>query len=391
MSDGSQYLPTVWQLIVISMLLLLGGVFSGLSLGLMQMDPNRLKIVAKSGTPQMKKFAKIIYPIRRNGNYLLCVLLIGNVLTNNTLAILLEQLTGGIVAIIASTGSITVFGEIIPQAICGRHPLATGAYTIWITWFFYVVLSPVAYPVSLLLNYLMGKEIGVYYLREELSELLRLTQSYSDIDRDELGILGGGLSLKSTCVEEIMVPVDKVVMIDGSVALTRQVLLDLSACLYSRIPVYQDNPNNVVGVLLVHDLVSAALGAVDEETRADGTGLRRAQDVMFPMSPARLTRTTSLHDTLLKFKVGESHLALVLSSNDHIEGGCPTWHAEVVHELWRMIIYLGWTNTASALSRMTVLPTLSTVFWSHRHRHHDGSHGIHHALPLSRRAICPTV
>lgn len=108
MSDeGSQYLPTVWQLIVIAMLLLLGGVFSGLSLGtlnlkdyllnlylhllvhrkkipvmhsddgvctgLMQMDPNRLKIVAKSGTPQMKKFAKIIYPIRRNGNYLLCM------------------------------------------------------------------------------------------------------------------------------------------------------------------------------------------------------------------------------------------------------------------------------------------------------------------------------
>lgn len=42
---------------------------------------------------------------------------------------------------------------------------------------------------------------------------------------------------KTTCVEEIMVPIDKVVMIDCSVALTRQVLLDLSACLYSRIPV----------------------------------------------------------------------------------------------------------------------------------------------------------
>jgi metal transporter CNNM len=55
-----------------------------------------------------------------------CCLLVGNVLTNNTLAILLEQLTNGLVAIIGSTASIVVFGEIIPQSICGRFPLATG-------------------------------------------------------------------------------------------------------------------------------------------------------------------------------------------------------------------------------------------------------------------------
>ena len=38
-----------------------------------------------------------------------------------------------------------VFGEIIPQALCGRHPLWTGAKSIGLTWFFYVVLWPVAY------------------------------------------------------------------------------------------------------------------------------------------------------------------------------------------------------------------------------------------------------
>lgn len=66
-----------------------------------------------------------------------------------------------------------------------------------------MILSPVAYPVSLLLNFLLGEEIGVYYLRDELSELLRLTQQHSDIDRDELGILSGALSMKSTIVEEV--------------------------------------------------------------------------------------------------------------------------------------------------------------------------------------------
>jgi hypothetical protein len=57
--------------------------------------------------------------------------------------------------------------------------------------------------VSLLLNCILGEEVGVFYLREELAELLRLTQKHSDIDRDELGMLSGALSLKSTILEEV--------------------------------------------------------------------------------------------------------------------------------------------------------------------------------------------
>ena len=100
--------------------------------------------MSKSGTPIQKRWAKAIYPWRKNGNYLLAVLLIGNVLTNNTVAILMEQLTDGITSIVASTASITVFGEIIPQAVCGRNPLWTGYWTLPITMTFYCK-SPVLY------------------------------------------------------------------------------------------------------------------------------------------------------------------------------------------------------------------------------------------------------
>jgi hypothetical protein len=96
-----------------------------------------------------------------------------------------------------------VFGEIIPQAMCGRNPLWTGYWTLPITMIFYCVLSPGAYPVSKLLDYLLGEEVGVFYLRDELAELLKLTQKHSDLDRDELGILSGALSLKNTCIEEV--------------------------------------------------------------------------------------------------------------------------------------------------------------------------------------------
>eukprot|EP00040_Diaphanoeca_grandis_P026612 m.149421 g.149421 ORF g.149421 m.149421 type:complete len:434 (-) comp30656_c0_seq1:47-1348(-) len=311
--EKEQYLPFVPQMIVIAMLLILGGVFSGLSLGLMQMDPNRLQIVAKAGTKKMQKYAKIIYPIRKNGNYLLCVLLVGNVLTNNTLAILLEQLTGGIVAIVASTGSIVVFGEIIPQALCGRHPLFTGAYTVWITWFFYVILWPVAYPVSLLLNFLLGKEIGVFYLRDELSELLKITQEYSDLDREELGILGGGLSLKNTCVDELMTPINVAVMIESTTLLTRDVLDGLKNTYFSRIPVYLDNKDNIIGLLMVHDLLAVALN-LDEKNPV------MAKTKMTPVSPARLIEGTQLTKAFQEFKTGDAHMALVFNAHQHITG-----------------------------------------------------------------------
>jgi metal transporter CNNM len=58
-------------------------------------------------------------PIRGMGNFLLCSILLGNVLVNNTLTITLDTLTGGggIVAVIGATLSIVIFGEIIPQVL----------------------------------------------------------------------------------------------------------------------------------------------------------------------------------------------------------------------------------------------------------------------------------
>ncbi len=103
--------------IFVVVLLSLSGLFSGLNLGLMALDQTELKIVQNTGNKKEKSYANKIAPIRAHGNFLLCSLLLGNVLVNNTLTILLDILTGGggVVAIIASTLGIVVFGEIIPQ------------------------------------------------------------------------------------------------------------------------------------------------------------------------------------------------------------------------------------------------------------------------------------
>lgn len=81
----------------------------------MALDRTELKIYENTGSDKEKRYAKAIIPVRNHGNYLLCTLLLGNVLVNSTLTILLDDLTSGVIAIVGSTLGIVIFGEIIPQ------------------------------------------------------------------------------------------------------------------------------------------------------------------------------------------------------------------------------------------------------------------------------------
>lgn len=99
------------------------------------------------------------------GNLLLCTLLLGNVTVNSLLAITMARVTNGLVGFLASTALILLLGEILPQAICSRHGLAIGAHTIWIVKAFILLFYPVAWPISKLLDKMLGREMGMVYSR----------------------------------------------------------------------------------------------------------------------------------------------------------------------------------------------------------------------------------
>lgn len=171
---ASTIMPIWLQICLIIVLFCLSGLFSGLNLGLMSLDKTELKIIETAGDPDEKRYAKVIRPVREKGNLLLCTVLVGNVLVNTSLTILMDNLTGsGLVAVIASTLGITLFGEIVPQAICSRHGLAIGAKTIWLTKFFMVITFPVAFPISFILDKVLGDELGQVYNKEKLGVLLK--------------------------------------------------------------------------------------------------------------------------------------------------------------------------------------------------------------------------
>ncbi|XP_074485166.1 metal transporter CNNM2 isoform X1 [Sebastes fasciatus] len=311
--EEKKFLLPFWlQVIFISMLLCLSGMFSGLNLGLMALDPMELQIVQNCGTEKEKNYAKKIEPVRSQGNYLLCSLLLGNVLVNTTLTILLDDIAGsGLIAVVMSTIGIVIFGEIVPQAICSRHGLAVGANTIFLTKFFMLLTFPASYPVSKLLDYLLGQEIGTVYNREKLLEMLRVTDPYNDLVKEELNIIQGALELRTKTVEDVMTPLRDCFMIPGDGMLDFNTMSEIMKSGYTRIPVHEGERSNIVDLLFVKDLAF-----VDPD---DCTPLKTI--TKFYSHPLHFVfNDTKLDAMLEEFKKGKSHLAIVQRVNNEGEG-----------------------------------------------------------------------
>uniref|UniRef100_A0A671P6Q6 Metal transporter n=1 Tax=Sinocyclocheilus anshuiensis TaxID=1608454 RepID=A0A671P6Q6_9TELE len=311
--EEKKFLLPFWlQVIFIAMLLCLSGMFSGLNLGLMALDPMELRIVQNCGTEKEKNYAKRIEPVRSQGNYLLCSLLLGNVLVNTTLTILLDDIAvSGLIAVVVSTIGIVIFGEIMPQAICSRHGLAVGANTILLTKFFMILTFPASYPVSKLLDHVLGQEIGTVYNREKLLEMLRVTDPYNDLVKEELNIIQGALELRTKTVEDVMTPLRDCFMIAADAILDFNSMSEIMESGYTRIPVYEGERCHIVDLLFVKDLAF-----VDPD---DCTPLKTI--TKFYSHPLHFVfNDTKLDAMLEEFKKGKSHLAIVQRVNNEGEG-----------------------------------------------------------------------
>lgn len=308
------YILPVWMLILfITVLLIFSGMFSGLNLGLMSLDKIELDIMMNSGSPKEKQYAKTIKPVRKHGNFLLCTILLGNVLINNTMAILLEDLTGsGLVAVAGATAGIVVIGEIIPQALCSRYGLAIGAKTVWFTKFFMFITFPISYPISRILDCVLGEEIGCVYNRDRLRELIRLTEKELDMGKDELNIITGALEMSKKTAGDIMTRLEDAFMLEVSSVLDFQTMNLIMKNGYSRIPIYEKKTKNIVALLNVKDLAF-----VDPDDRLPLTTLLKfySHPLIFVFS------NTSLDVMLQDFRKGNSHLAVVRRAKNESDEG----------------------------------------------------------------------
>lgn len=296
-------LPLYMKIIVIACLLMLSGLFSGLNLGLMSLDKNELQVIMRQGNEREKRYARAIDPVRRRGNYLLCSILFSNVLVNSTIAVLLEELTSGIVAVMTSTIFIVMFGEILPQAFCSRHGLAVGAKTVGLTYLCMILTWPLSYPVSRCLDWALGEEIGHVYDRDRLMEFIRITQEFTELKPEEVNIISGAMQLKHVPISNIMTKIEDVYMLDLNSCLDFDTIQAIIEKGYSRIPVHEPgDKKNIVALLFAKDL---ALLDPDDKTPVQTMISFYNHPIMY------VFEDTTLDIALNEFKTGKSHMAIV--------------------------------------------------------------------------------
>ena len=216
-------------------LLTLSALFSGLNLGLMSLDLTELNILKECGTKSEKYYAKKIYPLRKRGNFLLCTILLGNVLVNSTSTLILGSYLDGLFAAAGSTILIVIFGEIIPQAACSRYGLAVGTYTRFVTYMFMGLTSPISFPFGLILDKVLGKEIASDYSRDKVREMTK----QANLEDNQKKFISGALDLKNKCVKDVMVPIGDVFKLDINSCLDFETFREMGDHGYSRIPLYE--------------------------------------------------------------------------------------------------------------------------------------------------------
>lgn len=110
--------------LLIPILVILSGIFAGLTLGYMSLDETQLQVLMAQGSRKERAYASKIAPVRQDGHLLLTTLLIANMITNETLPIIADPvLGGGIQAVIVSIVLVVIFAELIPQSVCSRYGL----------------------------------------------------------------------------------------------------------------------------------------------------------------------------------------------------------------------------------------------------------------------------
>ncbi|XP_057793984.1 DUF21 domain-containing protein At1g47330-like isoform X1 [Salvia miltiorrhiza] len=284
-------------------LVLFAGLMAGLTLGLMSLGLVDLEVISKSGRPQDRKHASKILPVVKNQHLLLCTLLIGNSLAMESLPIFLDKLVPPWAAILVSVTLILMFGEILPQAICTRYGLTVGATVAPFVHLLLWVFFPIAYPISKILDWMLGKGHAALLRRAELKTFVDFHGNEAgkggDLTHDETTIIAGALELTAKTAKDAMTSIAKAFSIDLDGTLNLETLNAIMTMGHSRVPVYYKNQNNIIGLILVKNLL-----AVDPD---DSVPLRKMLIRKIP----RVSEDMPLYDILNEFQKGHSHIAVV--------------------------------------------------------------------------------
>ena len=309
-------LPT--QLVLLVLLIALSAFFSGAEIALIGLSSFRRKHDAEKGDRR----ADLVDRLMQRPARVLITILIGNNVVNISASVLAGYIAakefnswGPGIAIAAMTLLVLTFGEILPKALATGRTVGYARFVARPIWLLQMLLLPIVLFFEGL-THLMYKILNIPEERRLLlskGELRTIVQVGTDegvIEKEEEEMISHVIAFSDTRVKEIMVPRTDMTCLDVRASIDAAADLFLTKG-FSRIPVYREHRDQIVGVLFAKDLL-AHLAADRRNTgeREEGVDLGEVEAIMKP--PHFMPESRYLNEAFPDLREKRIHLAIVV-------------------------------------------------------------------------------
>ncbi len=307
--------------VAIFILILISGFFSGAETGLTAASRARLTEIERRGSTRARSALKLLEVPER----LIGALLLGNNLANITASALataaLIKIFGDSGAVIASatmTVLILIFAEVMPKTYAITYPERTALAVAPFMRVISAVLGPIVMTVEVIVKTTLkvfganiDASVNVLSAHEELRGAIDLHRKEETLVKSDRDMLGGILDLKDLEVMDVMVHRTQMELIDGNEPI-KDIVEHMLKSRFTRIPVWKDKPDNIIGVLHAKTLFVAL-----QKSEGDA-GKIKLEDVM--IDPWFVPDTRPLEDQLNAFLRRKAHFALVVDEYGDLQG-----------------------------------------------------------------------
>lgn len=301
---------------VLAVLIVLSAFFSSSETGLMAINRYRLKHLANGG----HRGARLAQKLLQRPDRLIGLILLGNNMVNilaasiaTVIAIRTFGDSGIWISTLVMTVVVLIFAEVAPKTVAALHPERIAFPASYVLVILLKILNPVVWLVNGLANFLL-KPFGVRSDVEALERLNReelrtLVAEGGSVSNEHQRMLVNILDLEHASVEDVMVPRGEIVGIDLDNDWS-DTLNQLTQTVFTRLPVYRENIDNVVGLLHIRTVIS----------KLSAGGLSYADLERSVRRPYFVPEGTSLTKQLLEFQSKERRMALVVDEYGDIQG-----------------------------------------------------------------------
>ncbi|MGM0654593.1 MAG: hemolysin family protein [Thermodesulfobacteriota bacterium] len=305
-----------FELILLYVCLFLSGFFSMSETALFSISKVKAFHISKDGS----KSGRLILEMKEASHTLLTTILIGNNLVNIGASSLATSLAMGYFqsnAVAIATGVMTllilVFGEIFPKSFATHNNVVVSRAVIYpIYW-----LSKILWPLIFVLNFIPKLHGTIYNSQEtvtedELMTMVEVVEGEGEIKEEEREYITNIFEFDDTYCSEIMTPRADMFVVDVAEGLDIPGVLKTG---FSRIPVIEDNIDNIVGILHIKDLFSRYL-----ENKGSDAPLGSLDIKSIMKKPYFIPESKKLDSLLKAFKAKKSHMAVVVDEYGGVSG-----------------------------------------------------------------------